>query len=70
VQFLSIVTYAQLREATEPKLPPGSSGRAILLMLLVGAALVVCFTWLYYRDWQMKKHFRRYWEGKGRKPKQ
>jgi hypothetical protein len=39
-------------------------------MLLVGAALVVCFTWLYYRDWQMKKHFRRYWEGKGRKPKQ
>jgi len=68
VLFLNIVSYAQLREATAPKLPPSSRERAILLLVAVIVVLVVYFGWLYYRDWRMKKNFRRYWQGKARKP--
>jgi hypothetical protein len=34
----------------------------VLTVLLTGY-----FAWLYYKEWQMKRKFRRYWEGKDRK---
>jgi hypothetical protein len=36
-------------------------------MLVVAGLFALYFAWLYYREWQMKKNFRRYWERKSRK---
>jgi hypothetical protein len=65
--MLSVLSYPELRELTGPKLPPSSHGKAMLLVLVVVAALIVYFGWLYYREWQTKRNFRRYWQGKSRK---
>jgi hypothetical protein len=67
VQLLSIVTYGEFRELTEQRLPPSSRGKALLLVLLVAGFFALYFAWLYYREWQMKKNFRRYWQRKSPK---
>jgi hypothetical protein len=68
MDLLTSLTYAQLREMTSPKLSAGSPRRAILPILLIAAVVTAYFGWLYFKDWQMKRNFRRYWQGKGRKP--
>ena len=68
--LFSLVTYAEFRELTAQRLPPSSRGKAVLLVLVVAALFALYFAWLYYREWQMKKNFRRYWERKSRKVEQ
>jgi len=69
MHFLASLSYGELREITAPKLATGSHGRALVPVLVLGVALAGYFAWLYYREWQMKRKFRRYWEGKDRQGK-
>jgi len=38
-------------------------------MVVISLLLTSYFVWAYYKDWQMKRKFRRYWEGKERNEK-
>jgi hypothetical protein len=64
MQFFSAVTLEEARELSKFKFEKGSNMKLMLPMLVIGIALVLYFGWDYYRDWRMKRRFRRYWQGK------
>jgi vacuolar-type H+-ATPase subunit I/STV1 len=67
MHLLSTLTYGELQEMTSPKFRMDSYHKAILPMLLLALLVAGYFAWLYYKDWQMKRKFRRYWDGKEHK---
>lgn len=67
MHILTSLSYGELREMTTPRFTVGSHSRALVPVLVLGLFLTGYFGWLYYKDWQMKRKFRRYWEGRERK---
>jgi len=67
MRFLAILTSAQLKEMVAPKFTPGSLHKMLFPLAVIGLGLTGYFAWLYYHEWQMRRKFRRYWEGKSRK---
>jgi hypothetical protein len=49
-----------------PKVVLSSKKRAILALIALVLPVIAYFAWLYYREWKMKKNFRRYWDTKPR----
>jgi hypothetical protein len=68
MHLLASLSYTELREMTSPKFTAGPHRNALVPVLAVTALVAGYFVWLYYKEWQMKRKFRRYWEGKDRKP--
>jgi hypothetical protein len=67
MHVLTSFTAGQFREISMPKLTVGSHRKALLPIIVIGIGLLAYFAWLYYKEWQMKRKFRRYWEGKSSK---
>jgi len=69
MHVLTSLSYEELREMTTPRFTLGSHTRAFIPMVVISLLLTSYFVWAYYKDWQMKRKFRRYWEGKERNEK-
>ena len=57
---------ALLVQDLTPKFTVGSKRHALIPVLAISIPLLCYFAWLYYREWKIKREFRRYWEGKRR----
>ena len=66
MSLLASLSYADLREMTVPKLAMGSHN-ALVPVIVLAVEIAVYFVSLYYKEWQMKRKFRQYWEGKDRR---
>jgi hypothetical protein len=64
--LLTSLTYADLREMVGPKFSMDSHAKALVPVLIVALVVAGYFAWLYYKEWQNKRKFRRYWEGRDR----
>jgi hypothetical protein len=51
-----------------PKFTWGSRKHTLIAAAALALPVIVCFSWLYYREWKLKRNFKKYWEGKGRGP--
>jgi hypothetical protein len=58
---------AQLVQDILPKFTMGSKKHALIPLIVMLVPLLAYFVWLYYREWKLKRNFRRYWAGKSRK---
>ena len=67
MNWLATLSYGDLREMTAPKLTTGSYRDALVPVIVLGLEIGGYFAWLYYQEWQMKRRFRRFWEGKDRR---
>ena len=67
MSFLADLTYADLREMTTPKLTLDSHRNALVPVVVITVLIAGYFVWLYYKEWQSKRKFRQYWEGKARR---
>jgi len=67
MSLLASLSYGDLREMTAPKLTMGSHRNALLAVVALALLAGGYFAWLYYKEWQMKRKFRRYWQGKDRR---
>jgi hypothetical protein len=64
---VAIIQFAAALITDAPKFTMGSKRRALAAVVALALPLIAYFGWLYYREWKMKRDFRRYWEGKARR---
>ena len=64
----ALIQFASQLIPDAPKVVLGSKKRALLAVIVLVLPLIAYFVWAYYREWKMKKNFRRYWESKARRP--
>ena len=62
----ALIQFASQLLPEVPKVVVSSKNRAVLALLALVLPVIAYFVWLYYREWKMKKNFRRYWDTKTR----